>query len=693
MIQRPSATEQIAALEEERRQARLLAAFFDAAVRSQDNEQAVCQALAERATEAVGDACVVWLLSDDREWLEPVGVQATDPERTEAVRSAMPRRRVDEGYYADVIQSGRPLFLPTFDPGEPGALAGSLNAEQRDRLRQFGTRALIAVALTIGDRVGGVLASGRIDKPDPYTESDLQLLQALASRASLVLDNARTHRALKDSAARLERIISGSPIATIVLDPDSTVRMWSRSAEGLLGWTSEEVIGRPLPAIMGDDPEQQDRALRGEGAQGLVAHARHRDGHEIAAALFAARLGEGSGSTGVVLRLVDLSERQRLEAQLMQAQRLESVGRLAGGIAHDFNNILTAILGFSRMAQDDLPADAPQQESIRAIEESADRAAMLVRQLLAFGRQQVLRPQVLDLGHVVSGLIPMLGRLIGEDVVLSAQPAAGLHPIEADRGQLEQVIVNLVVNARDAMPRGGRLMIETQNVDLDAAYAETHPEVTPGAHVMLAVSDTGTGMDPETLAHIFEPFFTTKEAARGTGLGLATAYGIVKQSGGHIWVYSEAGRGTTFRLYFPVTQAAAAVTPDPSQPPLPVTGDETILVAEDEEILRSLIQIVLGRLGYTVLLAPDGASALEVVRQQRIDLLVTDVVMPGQSGFDLAAAVRSMDPRVGVLFMSGYTAAALESHGPAVRGELLLQKPFTPGTLGEAVRAALEARG
>jgi CheY-like chemotaxis protein len=287
----------------------------------------------------------------------------------------------------------------------------------------------------------------------------------------------------------------------------------------------------------------------------------------------------------------------------------------------------------------------------------------------------------------------MLGRLIGENVVLSAHTNTGIRPIEADRGQLEQVIVNLVVNARDAMPRGGRLTIETENADLDAAYSETHPEVTPGAHVMLAVSDTGTGMDPETLAHIFEPFFTTKEAGHGTGLGLATAYGTVKQSGGHIWAYSEPGRGTTFRLYFPTTQAAVADERDAPPPALRVTGDETILVAEDEEILRELIQIVLRRLGYTVLLAPNGAAALEVVRQQRIDLLVTDVVMPGQSGFDLAASVRSMDPRVGVLFMSGYTAAALESHGPAVRGESLLQKPFTPRTLGEAVRTALEARG
>jgi CheY-like chemotaxis protein len=364
------------------------------------------------------------------------------------------------------------------------------------------------------------------------------------------------------------------------------------------------------------------------------------------------------------------------------------VGRLAGGIAHDFNNILTAILGFASLIDDELPADDPQHTNVKAIEEAAERATALVRQLLAFGRQQVLRPEILDLGEVVRRLAPMLQRLIGEDIAIALPPANDLWPVQADRTQIEQVIVNLVVNARDAMPSGGRLTIETTNIDLDLQYVETHPEVTPGPHVVLAVSDTGTGIDAETLSHVFEPFFTTKEAGRGTGLGLATVYGIVRQSGGHIWVYSEPGRGTTFRLHFPRTIGSPQDRVTPAPKPVAMTGSETILVAEDEQILRDLIEVVLRRLGYTVLLAADGSAAIEIARSRSIDVLVTDVVMPGQSGFELAKSIRAISPATRVLMMSGYTSAALEPHG-LVEGDDLLQKPFTTDRLAQAIRASL----
>jgi len=299
--------------------------------------------------------------------------------------------------------------------------------------------------------------------------------------------------------------------------------------------------------------------------------------------------------------------------------------------------------------------------------------------------------EVVDLGEVLERIGPMLQRLIGEDVTVALTHPDGLWPVEADRSQLEQVIVNLGVNARDAMPRGGTLTIEVSNVNLDARYASTHPEVVPGPHVLLAVSDTGVGMDSETMSHIFEPFFTTKEAGRGTGLGLSTVYGIIRQSGGHIWVYSEPDRGTTFRLYFPRTSGAVAETPAAGAETFPVTGTETILVAEDEETLRALIEVILRRLGYTVVLARNAAEALEIASQRQVDLLLTDVVMPGQSGIELAAAIREHNPGTRVLMMSGYTSAALEPHG-MMEGDELLQKPFTPDSLARAVRGRL-ARG
>jgi PAS domain S-box-containing protein len=508
----------------------------------------------------------------------------------------------------------------------------------------------------------------------------------------VVIDNARTHRALRSASERLTTIIAESPIATAVLDSDWNVQSWNRASELLFGWTGAEIVGRPLPTkpsdILDAEHDLQARVKAGESVRNLESRSRHRDGRDIAVSLYAAPLRADGHIIGAVLRWIDLTERQQLEGQLHQAQRLESVGRLAGGIAHDFNNILTAILGFAGLILEDLPDGDPRRANAQAIEEAAQRATDLVRQLLAFGRQQVFRLEVVDIGEVVTRLSPMLQRLIGEDVTVTVVSPESSWPVEADRSQLEQVIVNLAVNARDAMPRGGRLTIEIANVDLNEQYAETHAEVSPGPHVMLAVSDTGTGMDAETTSRIFEPFFTTKEAGRGTGLGLSTVYGIVRQSGGHIWVYSELGRGSTFRLYFPRATTQAASTQPPRAAQQAVTGTETILVAEDEEILRALIDVILRRLGYTVLLAPNGEAALQIARERPIDLLLTDVVMPGQSGFELAAAIREVSPNTPVLMMSGYTSAALEPHG-LVEGEDLLQKPFTPDTLGQAVRARL----
>ena len=389
---------------------------------------------------------------------------------------------------------------------------------------------------------------------------------------------------------------------------------------------------------------------------------------------------------------LDITERKQLEEQFHQAQKMEAVGRLAGGVAHDFNNLLTAILGSADLVLDSLPPGVPAREEVEEIQKAALRAADLTRQLLAFSRQQVIAPVVLNPNDVVANMDKLLRRLLGEDVELRAALAPDLAAVKADPSQLEQVVLNLAVNARDAMPNGGRLTIETQNVELDQEYVQGHLSAQPGAYVMLAVSDTGVGMDAATQARIFEPFFTTKEKGKGTGLGLATVYGIVKQSGGWIWVYSEPGHGTTFKVYFPrALEAAAPVAPGPASP-VSVRGSETVLVVEDEEVIRKLVRKVLTANGYTVLVAANGRDAEQVAGQHdgAIHLLVTDVVMPGMNGREVAQRLAGTRAGIKVLYLSGYTDDAIVHHGVLEPGVAFLQKPFTPAVLGRKVREVLD---
>ena len=392
--------------------------------------------------------------------------------------------------------------------------------------------------------------------------------------------------------------------------------------------------------------------------------------------------------------LQEAEERQRsevLEDQLRQAQKVEVIGRLAGGVAHDFNNLLTVISGYTDLTLGQLPEQDPLREDLEEIRNAAQRAAELTRQLLAFGRRQILTPKVIDLNAVVAGTEKMLHRLIEEDIELVAVPEPELWRVKADAGQIEQVIMNLAINARDAMPDGGRLTLETQNVELDDAYARAHVAVHPGPYVMLAVSDTGSGMDQETLGHLFEPFFTTKGPGQGTGLGLATVYGIVKQSGGNIWVYSEVGQGTTFKVYLPRVDAPLD-SATPLKPSASLRGTETILLVEDERGVRLLARRVLEGNGYAVLEAAEGLTAIELVRHHEgpIHLLVTDVVMPHMSGRAVADAVTSLRPTVKVLYLSGYTANAIVHRGVLDLGTPFLEKPFTPGTLVAKVREVLD---
>jgi signal transduction histidine kinase len=386
-------------------------------------------------------------------------------------------------------------------------------------------------------------------------------------------------------------------------------------------------------------------------------------------------------------------ERQRLEDELRQAQKMEAIGQLAGGFAHDFNNMMTAVVGFSELALARLEQAHPLRRYVEEIRRAGKRASALTSQLLAFSRKQVLQPRVLDLNEVVAEVETLLQRLIGEDVELVSVLDPGLAPIEADPGQLEQVIMNLAINARDAMPTGGKLTIETANASLDADYAASHFDVEPGAYVLLAVSDNGIGMDAETQARIFEPFYTTKEQGKGTGLGLATVFGIIKQSGGDISVYSEPGHGTTIKIYLPRTQARA----EPPEPRVarerPPRGSETILLVEDEEIVRSLEREVLEENGYKVLEARSPLHALELAAEHAgaIDLLVTDVVMPELSGRQLAERITTKRPEVKILYTSGYADDAIVRHGVLEPGISLLAKPLTPASLANKVREVLDS--
>jgi PAS domain S-box-containing protein len=402
------------------------------------------------------------------------------------------------------------------------------------------------------------------------------------------------------------------------------------------------------------------------------------------------------GPTGKVLGFSgvarDVTEQRQLELQFQQSQKLESIGHLAGGIAHDFNNLLTVILGTVDLNLADLREGDPLYQELQNIREAGERAAGLTRQLLAFSRKQILQPKVLELNAVVLNALDMVRRLIGEHIHVVFKSSDDLGRVSADPGQVEQVLVNLAINARDAMPTGGTIIVETGNVTLDEHYHAVHPMVEPGSYVMLAVSDTGCGMDEATRLRVFEPFFSTKGPGKGTGLGLSTVYGIVKQSGGSIWVYSEPGQGSTFKIYLPRVDAPA----ETARPVLDVTsvhGMETVLVVEDEPTVRSLAQRLLKSAGYTVLAAASGEEALALLagHDERLHLLITDVVMPGMSGRDLAERVQAMRAGVRVLYTSGYTDEAIVQHGVLEAGTHLLNKPYTAATLTRKVREVLSS--
>jgi two-component system cell cycle sensor histidine kinase/response regulator CckA len=677
--------------------ARLLAEFSAEVNASVADIDHALQLTAERVAEEIGDICSIWLLSEDGIWLDNVALHTTDPaQRAAALLITGRRRQVDrEPIATAVVREGVTLFLPDIVPGASPRL---LAPEYRGQQDLIPVTSLISAALPArGEVIGTVTIVRSTPGAVAYTRADQAFLEELAARAGVALDNARLYRRAQDAARslrlseqRLRAMFDSASVGIAARDPAGVLVECNRAYAAMLGYLPEELIGTPASSV----------SVPGAAGPGEFADAggeweytyRRRDGSDLHARITASPVRGEDGRLLYRLGLVeDVTDRRRLTEQLRQAQKMEAVGQLAGGVAHDFNNLLTVISGYGQMARQRIGV-GPGSEELTEVLHAADRASQLTGQLLAFSRRQRLTPVLLDLNEITKALLPMLRRLIREDIELAMLAQDRLPAVLADRGQIEQIIVNLAVNARDAMPTGGTLTIETQTIELDNAYARTHADVTPGSYACLTVTDTGTGMSPEIMARIFEPFFTTKDLGHGTGLGLATVYGIAAQSGGRIDVYSEPGLGTTFKLALPAQSTAAEPTPAPDTPAAePARGAETVLLCEDDEPLRQLTERILTTRGYTVLPAARPAEALALAaRPGGIDILVTDVIMPDMPGPELAERLWALHPTLRVIFMSGYTAETVGAHANLPQGSAFLQKPFTANTLSAAVRDLLD---
>jgi len=515
-----------------------------------------------------------------------------------------------------------------------------------------------------------------------------------------VTDRRQAAEALRESEAGFRAVVEDAPYGIYRARLSGALMLVNPTLREILGYdSSEELLKTNLTEGIYAHPAEHQKLigllLRQQSFKELELQWKRKDGKPLTVRCSGRAIKDAAGQVNYVeVFAEDVTEQRTLERQLRMAQKMEAIGRLSGGIAHDFNNLLGVILGYSQVIKRSLGTEHAASEYATEIEKASQRAVSLTRQLLAFSRQQVLEPVVLNLNTLLSDLEKMLPRLIGEDVALSLKLHPDLDHVKADPSQIEQVVMNLAVNARDAMPDGGKLFIETSNVELDMNFVHQHPGSRSGAYVMLRVTDTGTGIDPEIQSQIFEPFFTTKERDRGTGLGLATVYGIVKQSGGYIAVDSEKGNGASFSVFLPRVDVATTKATQVSVAPVNIRGSETVLLAEDEEPLRKLAQMFLVESGYHVLSACDGQSALELARKHAasIDLLVTDVVMPGMNGRILAERLATSNPGMRVLYISGYTDAFIAGHGVLEPGTHLLHKPFTQETLTRKVREILNAK-
>ncbi|HEX4450445.1 MAG TPA: ATP-binding protein [Kofleriaceae bacterium] len=643
--------------------------------------------VARKLTELIGDACIVSLAAADGSWRDLGAACASDETATRLLRASLANRpeRDGTGQSIRVALTGQPVIIPTIAPDE---LARRAEPAFAQAVRDLAVHGFLSVPLVVRDRPLGVLSLLRylVDSP-PFDERDQALAQSVADHAALAIANAQLFDELKlaeEQAKTFVALVENSSDMIGMADFAGRVLFLNASGRELLGLPADhDVRTNTLKDFHAPDDLARVYEHRQLGHWRGEAVLRHQQtGERIVTEASTFMVRDASGAPlcfGTVQH--DLRATKRLEAELRQAQKMEALGRLAGGIAHDFNNLLTVILSYSAMLQHSLPKEGRNIGDIQQIDRAAQRAAQLTRQLLAFSRRQVLELKPLDLGAAVQSMSSMIRRLIGEDIELRIITEPGVGAVMVDAGQIEQVVMNLVVNARDAMTVGGVLTLETASVLLD--------DGKPG--LTLSITDTGTGIDEATKTHVFDPFFTTKEHGKGTGLGLSTVMGIVEQSGGHVSVDSELGRGTTFRVTLPVTDR------DPSQPiaiartATPLHGTQRILVVEDEVDVRVLIREILSQAGYEVIDAADGLHALTVAASVsgEIDLLLTDVIMPKLSGRELAKRFIKLRPETRVLYMSGYTDDKLGHHGLLDPDIELIQKPLTPDELLRRVRRLL----
>ncbi|MBU1220941.1 PAS domain S-box protein [Myxococcota bacterium] len=561
---------------------------------------------------------------------------------------------------------------------------------------------IIGIAFVIEGRLYGTsLLAMKKGQPAPT----LEFLGTFANIAAVSLRRKYAEDVLRSSEERLQSIFRVAPTGIGLVRDRVFVDINERICE-MTGYTAEELIGKSSRMIY---PTQEDfdyvkrekyGQIKEKGTGEVETRWMRKDGTIINILLASTPLNPLDLSRGVTFTALDITkrkraeeEKERLQSQLQQAMKMEAVGRLAGGVAHDFNNLLTAISGNVQLALLDLPPGHFAEESLNDIAKAAQSAASLTGQLLAFSRKQLIEPKVLNLNTLIVSLEKMLRRFIGEDIELETIHGKNLKTVKIDPGQFEQILMNLAVNARDAMPGGGRLIIETMNKELDTEYCSIHPDAEPGEYVMLAVSDNGSGMDAETKSHLFEPFFTTKPKGRGTGLGLATIYGAIRQAGGFVEVYSEVGKGTAFKIYIPVVSDEPEYSVAATPPLDMIGGTETVFIVEDEKNVREMAIRILSRLGYKILEAPSGKDALILAENYKdnIDLLLTDVIMPGINGRELAVRMLPIHPEMKVLYTSGYTENAIAHHGVIDAGLHFIGKPYTPQSLAIKLRQVLSS--
>jgi len=598
--------------------------------------------------------------------------------------SAPPPQKVGRSCTAYVFRTGQAKLIPQSD-------FDRLAAQGEVELVGSPAPGWLGVPLKTPTATIGVLVVQHYQNENAYDQRDLEFLDSVGGHIALAIERRRAEDELRKNESMLRLLFEHNPLPTWLFEIDTLkfLRV-NRAAVNLYGFTPEEFEKMTVLEIRPESQREKtlthlkEMDTAGEEHQYWLHQAKGGRTFEVEI------VSHELTYAGKRVRLVvaqDISERRQLESQLRQAMKMEAVGRLAGGVAHDFNNLLMVIKGHTELLLNSLDASSQITRKIEQIDRSADRAAALTRQLLAFSRLQVLQPQNINLNSIVEEMGKLLPHLIGEDIQFMIRTDEELGAVRADASQMEQVIMNLTVNARDAMPNGGKLVIETANANLDQCYTQSHPLMKPGPYVQLVVTDSGTGMDAETQTHIFEPFFTTKEKGKGTGLGLATVYGIVKQSGGFIWVYSEVGKGTSFKIYLPRINQAQDHVGSPHAPAELPRGTETVLLTEDEQDVREIAREFLESGGYEVIEAKDGADAVRIAAQRhgKIQLLVTDMVMPGMTGQELAVRLQSEHPGLSVIFMSGYSEHAATEMADADPSVRLLTKPFSRAALLRAV--------